>query len=150
MVTSIRKAFLTPGYVTSGNFTSVDESDTSWSLAKTPWERLRWARRRKFASAAEAARKMTMGEHTYSAYERREDSSKHTALTFDRARQFADEFGVNWRWLLEGQGLPFDTDGQGYTPHQRRLADLIKDRDVTEQDRIVTALETLLRSGTLG
>lgn len=80
----------------------------SWAELREPWQRLRWARRQsKFETAREAAASLGMNEATYSAYERRPDSSKHIALSHPKAVEFARKFKVRWEWLLAGKGAPW-------------------------------------------
>jgi len=77
-----------------------------------PWDRLEWARLRWQAlhemppTKRRAADALGMQENTYSAYERAPGTSKHTPLSYEAARQFADLFGVRWEWLLDGSGEP--------------------------------------------
>lgn len=84
-------------------------TEPPWDHLTEAWERLAWARERKFASRAEAARALGMKEGTYRAYERPSDASKATALDYEAAQKFARRFGVSWPWLLNGVGKPFDS-----------------------------------------
>ena len=47
-----------------------------------------------------------MKDGTYRAYERAPDTAKHTRLDYVHALRFAQCFGVNWEWLLNGVGSP--------------------------------------------
>jgi transcriptional regulator with XRE-family HTH domain len=83
-------------------------ADTSWRNLEL-WERVKWARSRRFESAAAAAATLAMKEGTYRCYERGPDSAKFIPLEYKHARQFAREFKVRWEWLLDGLGEPWLT-----------------------------------------
>jgi transcriptional regulator with XRE-family HTH domain len=87
-------------------------ADNSWKHLEL-WERLKWARSRRFKSAIAAADALGMKSGTYRCYERGPDSAKFIRLDFDHARLFAREFKVRWEWLLEGIGDPWLTKGDG-------------------------------------
>lgn len=127
--------------------------DDRWTNASEPHDRLRWARiqwqeaRGIKPDAGAAADSLGIKPHTYRAYERRPDSSKHTRLDDQRAIQFARKFGVNWEWLLLGSGTP--TSG-AHTPAQERVVSAMSGATAEEQDRIAAAVEVLLKTGTRG
>ena len=75
------------------------------------WDRVKWARSRRFKSAGAAAETLGMQPGTYRCYERGPDSAKSIRLDYDRARLFAREFKVRWEWLLDGLGEPWLTKG---------------------------------------
>jgi len=85
-------------------------ADNSWRNLEL-WERVKWARGRRFESAAAAAEALGMKEGTYRCYERGPDSAKFIPLEYKHARQFAREFKVRWEWLLDGVGEPWLTKG---------------------------------------
>jgi transcriptional regulator with XRE-family HTH domain len=85
-------------------------ADNSWRNLEL-WERVKWARARRFESAAAAAEALGMKEGTYRCYERGPDSAKFIPLEYKHARQFAREFKVRWEWLLDGVGEPWLTKG---------------------------------------
>ena len=93
--------------------------DSSWRDLEV-WERVKWARARKYGSAAAAAAALDMLEGTYRCYERGPQSAKHINLDYSRARRFAREFRVRWEWLLDGVGQPWLTDEE---PEARRRDD---------------------------
>lgn len=116
-VTVPSKPKITHGNVTASNVVwMTPQRDDSWkALDKEPWSRLRWARERwqkksagAESSAAAAAAKVGMKDGTYRAYERPAGSSKHTPIDYPTAVRFARAFSVNWKWLLSGEGSPFD------------------------------------------
>lgn len=74
------------------------------------WERVKWARSRRFNTANAAATALGMLPGTYRCYERGPDSAKFIRLDFDHARLFAREFKVRWEWLLDGFGQPWLTE----------------------------------------
>jgi transcriptional regulator with XRE-family HTH domain len=84
-------------------------ADNSWRGLEL-WERVKWARARKFKSAAEAAGALDMLEGTYRCYERGPDSAKYIKLDYKYARRFANLFNVRWEWLLDDVGEPWLTD----------------------------------------
>jgi len=83
-------------------------ADTSWKNLEQ-WERVKWARSRRFESASAAAPAVGMLDGTYRCYERGPDSAKFIALEYKHARLFAREFKVRWEWLLDGTGEPWLT-----------------------------------------
>jgi transcriptional regulator with XRE-family HTH domain len=93
-------------------------------LPTEAWERLRWARNRKYETGKEAARALGMRPNTYSAYERGPDSSKHTPMTLESAKRFGGEFGVHWMWLLTGEGLTFPARGANAETLIRIIAEI--------------------------
>jgi len=111
------------------------EEDLTWAELREPWQRLRWARRHaKYESARAAAGSLGENEATYSAYERRPDSSKHIPLSHQRAIQFAKKFKVRWQWLLIGEGEPW------------LLAPKREAPDVAEGKRILEGLPSAKRA----
>jgi len=73
------------------------------------WERVKWARSRRFDSAIAAAEALGMQPGTYRCYERGPGSAKFIRLGYEHARPFAREFKVRWEWLLDGLGEPWLT-----------------------------------------
>jgi putative transcriptional regulator len=84
-------------------------ADRSWKNLEV-WERVRWARARRFESATAAAAALGMKEGTYRCYERGPGSAKFIPLDFNHARFFAREFRVRWEWLLDGLDAPWLTE----------------------------------------
>jgi transcriptional regulator with XRE-family HTH domain len=84
-------------------------ADNSWKNLEL-WERVKWARSRRFKSAHAAAEALGMQSGTYRCYERGPDSAKFIRLDFDHARLFAREFKVRWEWLLDDLGRPWLTE----------------------------------------
>jgi transcriptional regulator with XRE-family HTH domain len=83
-------------------------ADSSWRNLEL-WERVKWARGRRFESASAAAAALGMKEGTYRCYERGPESAKFIPLEYKHAQQFAKEFKVRWQWLLDGLGEPWLT-----------------------------------------
>jgi transcriptional regulator with XRE-family HTH domain len=83
-------------------------ADNSWRNLEL-WERVKWARSRRFDSATAAAKALGMLEGTYRCYERGPDSAKFIPLEYKHAKLFAREFKVRWEWLLDGLGEPWLT-----------------------------------------
>jgi transcriptional regulator with XRE-family HTH domain len=83
-------------------------ADNNWRNLEL-WERVKWARSRRFESAAAAAEALSMKEGTYRCYERGPDSAKFIPLEYNHAKVFAREFKVRWEWLLDGIGEPWLT-----------------------------------------
>jgi transcriptional regulator with XRE-family HTH domain len=102
-------------------------ADNSWKNLE-PWDRVKWARSRRYASAGAAAEAVGMQAGTYRCYERGPDSAKFIALEYNHAKAFAQEFKVRWEWLLDGLGEPWlteedseeDADGEYKPPHHLR------------------------------
>jgi hypothetical protein len=105
------------GSGTRGNipFGKLRRMDESWRHLEGTWDRLRWARLRKFGTAKDAADALGERPNTYSAYERRPNSSKHIALDHQNAAHFAKKLGVRWEWLLLGEGQPFTAEDEATT-----------------------------------
>jgi transcriptional regulator with XRE-family HTH domain len=83
-------------------------ADNSWRELEL-WDRVKWARTRRFESATAAAEALGMKEGTYRCYERGPESAKFIPLEYKHARHFAREFKVRWEWLLDGLGEPWLT-----------------------------------------
>lgn len=129
--------------------------DNIWGMAewrdmKQPHERLRWARmhwqeaKGITPDAGAAAESMGIKPHTYRAYERPPGASKHTELNDQRAIQFGRKFGVNWIWLLTGEGSPDATDQ--LTPTERRVIDALREAPEARQAAAADAIVQLLKS----
>src|SRR5580704_7507812 len=113
MVMPRRQAIVTHGIVKCGNLTrhepgAATMADNSWKNLEL-WDRVKWARSRRYGSASAAAEALGMKEGTYRCYERGPDSAKFIPLEYKHARQFAREFKVRWEWLLDGIGEPWLT-----------------------------------------
>lgn len=87
-------------------------ADDSWRRLEL-WDRVKWARRRRFESATAAAEALDMKEGTYRCYERGPDSAKFIRLEYHHAKRFAQAFKVRWEWLLDGVGEPWLTEEAG-------------------------------------
>lgn len=83
-------------------------ADNSWRNLEL-WERVKWARSRRYPSATAAAAALGMEAGTYRCYERGPDSAKSIPLEYKHAKAFAREFKVRWEWLLDGLGDPWLT-----------------------------------------
>jgi transcriptional regulator with XRE-family HTH domain len=131
-------------------------ADNSWKNLEL-WDRVKWARSRRFASAIAAAKALGMEAGTYRCYERGPDSAKFIPLDYRHAQPFAREFKVRWEWLLDGLGKPWltesdaepDTDEEGKAPNNLRawreyrgitVADLAKKSGLGAQT--ITELES--------
>jgi hypothetical protein len=119
--------------------------DHSWRELREGWERLRWARLRKFETAQAAAESMGMKPNTYTAYERSPDSSKHTRLDDQAAIRFARKFGVRWEWLLTGEGSPVAPEPEPTEPI-KRVTDGMKVLPLHHQEAIADAIEALIKT----
>lgn len=122
-----------------------------WRDLREPHERLRWARIRWQDSkgispdAGAAAESLAMNKHTYRAFERSPDASKHMALTHQRAIEFGRKFGVSWTWLLTGEGTPDPKESQ-LTPTERRVIDALREAPEARQAAAADAIVQLLKS----
>jgi len=131
----------------SGNVIGMDDR---WKTAADSHDRLRWARiqwqeaKGIKPDAGAAAESLGIKAHTYRAYERRPDSSKHTRLDDQRAIQFARKFGVNWTWLLTGEGSP-DASDDRLTPTERRMIDALREAPEARQAAAADAIIQLLK-----
>ena len=83
-------------------------ADDSWRHLEL-WDRVKWARLRRYQSASAAAAALDMKEGTYRCYERGPESAKFIRLEYEHAKLFAREFKVRWEWLLDGVGEPWLT-----------------------------------------
>jgi transcriptional regulator with XRE-family HTH domain len=84
-------------------------ADNSWHDLEL-WDRVKWARSRRFRSATEAAAALGMKDGTYRCYERGPGSAKFITLDYKHAQVFARLFKVRWEWLLDGVGRPLLTE----------------------------------------
>jgi transcriptional regulator with XRE-family HTH domain len=87
-------------------------ADNSWRNLE-PWERVKWARARRYPSGTVAAKALGMEAGTYRCYERGPEASKFIPLEYKHAKAFAREFKVRWEWLLDGLGEPWLTKPSG-------------------------------------
>jgi hypothetical protein len=141
---------VTHGYVPFGNVGVMDQPvDDRWEYCHEPHERLRWARtqwqeRQGVApNAAAAAESLGMAPHTYRAYERAPDASKHTALDLTNAIRFAKKFGVNWQWLAAGDGKPWD---KPLNQLESRVIDALREAPKARQTAVADAITQLLKA----
>ena len=120
---------------------------TQWQDLEGTWDRLRWARVRwqeaqgVSPNAEAAAESLGIKPGTYRAYERRPDSSKHIPLDHQTAPRFARKYGVNWTWLLTGEGAPDQKDDQ-LTPTERRMLDALRE---APEDRRAAAADAIIQ-----
>lgn len=136
------KRDLTLSKITPGK---IPVMETEWSRLTEDWERVLWARSNAgFATARAAAESLGLAENTYSAYERPPGSSKSTRLRDQRAIQFGRKFKTSWRWLLLGEGSPFD---DVMSPAQERVIAAMATADEAQQERVAAAVEALLKAG---
>jgi phage repressor protein C with HTH and peptisase S24 domain len=68
---------------------------------KTPAERLKWARSKRYSSTSEAARSTGMHRQNLSDHE-----AGRRKISSEQARTYAWRFGVSPEWLLFGKGSP--------------------------------------------
>lgn len=95
-----------------------------WERLTETWERIRWARRnRGYERAKEPALLLRIEPNTYRSYERSQaDAGRIPKI--EVAKRIAALYGVNWTWLLDGQGHP-----QGGVPEDneaRQLSDRVR------------------------
>ena len=108
--------------------------------------RLRWARGRRYGSAAAFAAEMGMQRNTYTAYERPPGSSKWTAMTFDKASAFARKLGVRWEWLYFGEGTPHPSRHGAVGEDRRgRLEEMFDGLEDEEQEAVLTIVESIAK-----
>jgi len=117
--------------------------DDTWRNTVGTWDRLKWARLKKWPTAKEAAEALGVNVNTYRAYERQPESSKHTPLDHVHAGHFAKRMGVRWEWLLLGTGAPWiDPD-----EHRERILSAYDNAPQDRREAIATAIEQLLKTG---
>lgn len=146
-VISLCKPQITRGNVTRGNLPHMDKN-AGWELLEHPWERLKWARMRRFDRAKDAAESMNMKDTTYGAYERPPESSKHIPLDHQKAIKYGRKFGVRWEWLLEGRGDPFMAPPG--SPAERVL-EALNSSDPDRQEELANVLVQMIKAtGTHG
>lgn len=120
-----------------------------WQDCEGGWDRLRWARIRWqeaqgiSPNAVAAAESLGIKPGTYRAYERRPNSSKHIALDHQAAARFAKKFGVDWTWLLTGEGNPDERDH--LTDRERRMIDALREAPEDRQAAAADAIIQLLK-----
>ena len=117
--------------------------DDRWRNSEGTWDRLKWARLQKFATAEDAAAALGEKAGTYRTYERSPESSKHTPLDHQKAAHFAKRLAIRWEWLLQGDGAPWrDPD--------ENLDRILTAYDQAPEDRrraVAEAIERLLKAG---
>lgn len=128
--------------VPRSNIRGMDRDDT-WRSTVGTWDRLKWARRRMYATAKDAAGAMAIDEGTYRAYERQPNSSKHIPLNHLHARHFAKRLGVRWEWLLLGEGEPWRDNDE----RRERILDAYDGASEDRKSAVADAIERLLKAG---
>lgn len=124
--------------------------NAGWQDLREPHERLTWARSRWQTAkgitpnATAAAESLGLNQHTYRAYERSPDASKHIKMSLDNAIQFGRKFGVSWRWLIAGEGSP---DDDNFTPAEMRLVGVLRQTPPERHDEVIDLVERLLKIG---
>lgn len=141
-VTRLCKRDVTRENVTVRNVGRME--DESWKDCGEAWERIKWARERKFETAEEAAEGIPMKPGTYRAYERSKATSKGTYLSEERAEQFAKRFGVRAEWLRKGTGSPYVDE---HLRIMARIAEVIGgETDIEKLEAVVDLVEALVKS----
>lgn len=136
---------IAPRNVTGRNLPCM--ADERWRGLSEPWERLRWARSQRFETVKDGAVHVGMRPNTYSAYERRPDSSKHSQMDHQQAMHFANRFKVRWEWLLLGKGEPYEAkDEPPPTEPMVRALKVMRGVSPAQQEAIATAIEALART----
>jgi len=147
MVTDTRKRKVTRSDVSRCN---IFRMVSRWQDTEGTWDRLRWSRMRwqeasgLSPNAEAAAESLGIKAGTYRAYERQPGASKHIALDHQTAARFAKKFGVNWTWLLTGQGEP-DASDDHLTPTERRMIDALREAPEARQAAAADAIIQLLK-----
>ena len=125
--------------------------DETWRDLDGPWARLRWARQKWQrdagaigGSAEDAARSLGMKAGTYRAYEREPGSSKHIDLDHQAAIRFGRKFKISWKWLLLGEGSPFDEDELPRT--QERVIRVMTGMPEEDQEALAAMVESFAKS----
>lgn len=135
---------LTRGKMPFGKISGMSD-DGSWRKLQM-WDRVKWARRRWQRlndlddTAVVAATALGMKQDTYSAYERRDTASKWTPLSYERAVEFAELFGVRWEWLFKDDGEPFLNAVDARGKILQALDSVHPDELAVKADAIVTLL----------
>ncbi len=122
-------------------------ADESWRKTEGTWDRLKWARKRVFATGKDAAEALGVPENTYRAYERQPDSSKHIPLTHVHAGHFAKRLKVRWEWLLKGEGEPWIPGAAKGKARAHKAIDAVSD---DQAEVIAEMIERMLKTGTDG
>lgn len=117
--------------------------EETWRNCRGSWDRLKWARKRKFETAKDAAAALGVNVNTYRAYERQPDSSKHTPLDHVHAGHFAKRFGVTFDWLLLGLGSPWRDEDE----RRERILNAYDEASDDRKDAVADAIERLLKAG---
>ena len=141
--------------VTYGNFGGMAiEDDLAWTRLTRAWERLAWARLRRaeFPTQQAFADAVGMKRGAYRLYEQDPARGKASALSADKAIEFARRLRVRWQWLLLGEGAPWPEDeaGRKWSPSTQRVAEMIESASEADQERIAAVVEAMLRTGTGG
>ena len=127
------------------------ETDFGWVNLREPWERLRWARLRKFATAKEFAESIGMRANTYDAREREPGRSRHKPLGAQDAMHFGRRLKVRWEWLLNGEGEPWPDSVREHDPGLSKLEEIWKEADSEGRRWLLdTAERGIRKTGTGG
>jgi hypothetical protein len=117
--------------------------DERWKTCVGTWDRLRWARLQKYATAEDAAPHLGEKAGTYRAYERLPTSSKFTKLDPQKAMHFAAKLGVRWEWLLQGKGEPWRSEDENID----RVLVVMESAHPDQRAAIADMVEKLLKAG---
>jgi transcriptional regulator with XRE-family HTH domain len=118
-------------------------TDDSWRHLEL-WDRVKWARMQRYPSASAAAEALDMKEGTYRCYERGPESAKFIRLDYDHAKLFAQEFRVQWEWLLDGVGEPWLTKDE----QQEDPGEPVNNLRAWREYRTLTAAALAKKAGT--
>lgn len=143
------KRTVTLGNVPRGNLPHM--ADESWRQCKGTWDRLRWARRRRYGdkTAKEVAQLLGIKPGTYNAYEGEPGvRSKTLKLDHQHAAHIAKKFRVRWEWLLMGEGEPWQAEADSPKVRAKRAIDEATDE---QAEAAADLLERLFgKTGTHG
>lgn len=117
--------------------------DNGWTRCIGTWDRLRWARLQRFATAKDFAAAVGEEPGTYRAIEREPGASKHIELDHQRAFAFAKRLGVRWEWLLLGDGEPWADPDE----NRERILRAYDEAPADRRASIAEAIEKLLKTG---
>lgn len=123
-------------------------SDESWRDCEGTWDRLSWARERRYPGATKkfVAEALSVKPGTYNAYERPPGASKWIKLDIKHGIHFAKRLRVRWEWLVLGQGEPWLPEAERPPSAKDRVKAAIEAATEEQAEGVADFLERMLKT----
>ena len=125
----------------------MEQGSPDWRTLNEPWERLVWARTRKYDTGKAFAEAIGMRPNTYHNHEREPGLSRNARLTAEKAMRFGKALQINWRWLYDGSGNPFKFEPK-ISEQIVRIVEMVEDASDSDQRRVEAVVRAILAKDT--